>query len=77
MRIRQLMSTAGNRDLHDPIQIDDGNALDAEGTIDVRDAGGVQQATVPWRRPGDTYDVRFEPDDRQCPGNSYCCTPES
>ena len=34
------------------IELDDmGNALTAQGMVDVRDAGGVQLATVPWSRP--------------------------
>jgi hypothetical protein len=36
-----------------------GNALNAEGTIDVRDAGGVTVTTVPFNRPATrvTFDV--------------------
>ena len=60
------------------IQIDEtGNALDAEGTIDVRDAGGVQQATVPWRRPATRMTFDSNPTTGSVPATPTVGTPES
>jgi hypothetical protein len=52
-----------------------GNALNAMGTIDVRDAGGVQLATVPWTRPAIRLSFETNPSSGSVPATPMAGTP--
>jgi hypothetical protein len=60
------------------IEIDEtGDALAAEGTIDVRDPGGVQRATVPFRRPATRLTFDSNPTTGSIPATPASGTPSS
>jgi len=52
-----------------------GNALTATGTIDVRDAGGVPIATVPWSRPATRLTFEMNPAAGSIPATPMAATP--
>jgi len=60
------------------IELDEkGNALTAQGTVDIRDAGGVQLATVPWSRPATRLTFETNPATGSIPATPMAATPTS
>jgi hypothetical protein len=52
-----------------------GDALTATGTIDVRDAGGVHLADVPWTRPATRLTFETNPSSGSIPATPLAGTP--